>query len=229
MYKHNVEIVVARYNENLSWLNEYPFNLFEYIVYNKGDNEDFVKTNVNKIVKLNNVGRCDHTYLYHIIDNYDNLSNIVVFFPGSVNLPNKKPKAIKILINIIRSNYQSAFFCGTYHKRLVTHLQNFTMDNYKCCSNENFIKNSETKTFKCKYRPYGLWYKMFFGNTNAHWLTYGGVFSIDKRDIKQHDINKYKYIIQTVSIHSNPEAGHYIERSWGAMFYPLVHTVKIKE
>ena len=32
MYKNNVEIVVARYNENLCWLNEYPFNEFEYII-----------------------------------------------------------------------------------------------------------------------------------------------------------------------------------------------------
>ena len=26
MFKNNVEIVVSRYNEDLSWLNEYPFN-----------------------------------------------------------------------------------------------------------------------------------------------------------------------------------------------------------
>jgi len=32
-----------------------------------------------------------------------------------------------------------------------------------------------------------------------------------------------------VGLHSNPEVGHYIERSWGAIFYPLIHTVKIKE
>lgn len=80
MYKNNVEIVVARYNEDLSWINEYPFNQFEYIVYNKGDNNNFVKTNVKEIVRLPNVGRCDHTYLYHIVANYDNLSNIIVFF-----------------------------------------------------------------------------------------------------------------------------------------------------
>ena len=36
MCKNNIEIVVSRYNENLSWLNEYPFNQFEYIVYNAG-------------------------------------------------------------------------------------------------------------------------------------------------------------------------------------------------
>jgi hypothetical protein len=45
---------------------------------------------VKKIVNLPNVGKCDHTYLYHIINNYNNLSKILVFLPGSINMENKK-------------------------------------------------------------------------------------------------------------------------------------------
>lgn len=52
-----VSIVVSRYNENLGWINEYPFNQFKYIVYNKGDNDNFEKSNVAKIIKLDNIGR----------------------------------------------------------------------------------------------------------------------------------------------------------------------------
>jgi len=86
----NITIIVSRFNENLNWINEFPFNQFKYIVYNKGNNENFEKNNVVKIVKLENIGRCDHTFLYHIIENYDNLSNIVVFFPGSIDIQDKK-------------------------------------------------------------------------------------------------------------------------------------------
>ena len=32
----NIEVVVARYNEDLSWTLEEPFNKFQYTVYNKG-------------------------------------------------------------------------------------------------------------------------------------------------------------------------------------------------
>ena len=53
-----------------------------------------------------------------------------------------------------------------------------------------------------------------------------GIFSIDKRDIIQHPKTRYQHLIQSVNKHSNPEAGHYIERSWGALFYPLKYTVK---
>jgi hypothetical protein len=227
MYKHNVEIVISRYNEDLSWLNEYPFTEFEYIVYNKGINDNFEKNNVKQIINLPNVGRCDHTYLYHIINNYENLSNIVVFLPGSVNNKLKINKAKDILTNIIDTNYRYAFFLGEYHKNLCNSFKDFKLDKYSSSDINNYSINNEDKLKKCNIRPYGKWYKYFFGDIVAHWCTFTGIFSIDKRDIIQHPINKYQFLIQTVNNHSNPEAGHYLERSWGALFYPLIHTVKV--
>ena len=226
LYKNNVEIVIARYNEDLYWLNEYPFNQFEYIVYNKGDNDNFVKNNVKKIIRLPNVGMCDHTYLYHIITNYNNLSNIVVFFPGSVNMGNKKPKAISILNNIINSNYTQAHIIGTYCNSVKDTFYNFTLTNYTCGYGPNKIKNNKNILYKCKIRPYGKWYDYFLKNKIGHWYMMNGIFSVDKRDIIQHPIDNYKLIIQSVNRHSNPEAAHYIERSWGVIFYPLIYTIK---
>ena len=230
MYMSKVEIVVARYNESLSWLNEYPFNQFEYIVYNKGDNEAFEKNHVKQIVTLENVGRCDHTYLYHIIENYEYLSDVIVFFTGSIDMNHfKKNKAITILNNIIQSNYTKAYFIGIYHVCLKTDFQDFTLDYYSCSHSDNFSKNSETILYPSNLRPYGYWYNYFFGNKIAHWSTLGGVFSIDKRDVIQHPKTTYINILQTVNTHSNPEAGHYIERSWGVIFFPLIHTIKHSE
>jgi hypothetical protein len=229
MYKNNVEIVISRYNEDLEWLDEYPFNQFEYIVYNKGDNEDFIKTNVKHIINLPNIGREGHTYLYHIINNYDNLSNIVVFLPGSVTIEYKKTKAVTILNSIIESNYTQAFFKGFFHNSLKDQYNNFTIDQYTCTYKKNFDKNSDTKLKPCKIRPYGKWYTYFFGNTHAHYSTYNGIFSIDKRDIIQHPIHRYNNLIQTVNSNSDQEAGHYMERSWGAIFYPMIYTIKIIE
>lgn len=226
-YKNNVAIVIARYNESLYWLDEYPFNQFEYIVYNKGDNDHFVKTNVKEIINLPNVGRCDHTYLYHIVSNYTNLTDIVVFFPGSVDLPHKKCLAIRILQNIIDSNYTKASFIGSYFNSIKNDFNDFKIDHYKCTHEENVIKNNESKLLPCKIRPYGNWYNYFFGNINAHLVVLYGVFSVDKRDIIQHNLDRYKILMSTVSFHSNPEAGHYIERSWGVIFYPFKYTLKI--
>lgn len=69
-------MVVARYDENIDWLKEVPWN---YIVYNKGD--DLPKWVTNEI-KLKNIGLDAYTYLTYIIDNYDTLSDYVIFAQG---------------------------------------------------------------------------------------------------------------------------------------------------
>jgi len=45
-----VSIIVSRYNENLYWMNEQPFNKFRYIIYNKGINDNFEKKYASKII-----------------------------------------------------------------------------------------------------------------------------------------------------------------------------------
>jgi len=225
----NIDIIISRFNEDLNWTQEAPFNLFQYIVYNKGNNDNFNKTNVKQIINVENVGKNDHTYLYHIIENYDNLANIIVFFPGSLNLDYKKIKAKRILDNIIQSNFTKAYFFGYHSQNVKETFRNFTLDDWETSDKNNLLLNNETSLKKCVIRPYGNWYTFFFGNTQAHWNTWWGIFSVDKRDIIQHPIERYKMLLQTVNTHSNPEAGHYIERSWGAIFYPLIRTIKIQE
>jgi len=223
----NVSIIVSRYNEDLKWTLESPFNKFKYIVYNKGDNDDFDKTNVIEIINIENVGKNDHTYLYHIIQNYYNLSNILVFLPGSVNMDYKKSKATQILNNIIKSNYKKAYFIGHYQSNIRDSFDNFQLEEWKNSDPKNFSKNSESKLQLARLRPYGVWYKYFFGNTIANWSTWWGIFSIDKRDIIHHPITRYQHLIETINKHPIPEAAHYIERSWGAIFFPFIYTQKI--
>jgi len=196
-------------------------------VYNKGNNENFIKTNVKQIINIENVGKNDHTYLYHIVENYTNLSNIIVFFPGSLNLDYKKVKAKIILNNIIKSKYSIAYFVGHYHPNIKEAFYNFTLDNWETSDKNNLLLNNESALKKSEIRPYGKWFTYFFGNIQAHWTTMCGIFSIDKRDIIQHPVECYQKLLQTVNNHSNPEAGHYIERSWCAIFYPLKYTNKI--
>lgn len=224
---NNVEIIISRFNEDLSWTQEVPFNFFQYIVYNKGSNDNFIKTNVKQIINVENVGRESHTYLYHIIENYDKLSNIMIFFPGSLNLDYKKIKAKIVLNNIIQSNCSTAYFVGQYYQNVKETFNDFFIDNWKSTDKNNLLLNNESVLQKSEIRPYGKWYTYFFGNTRANWSTMCGIFSVDKRDIIQHPIELYKVLLQTVNKHSSPEAVHYIERSWGVIFYPLKYTNKI--
>ena len=72
------EIVVARYNENLDWLKKIKKSKdLKITVYNKGPDDIDVP-----FIRLPNIGRESHTYLYHIINNYDNLADQTIFCQG---------------------------------------------------------------------------------------------------------------------------------------------------
>ena len=86
-----IDIVVARYNENLDWLKDIPKN-FNIIIYNKGL-EDLTRP----FIKIPNVGRESHTYLYHIITNYNNLADITIFCQGDSIF--HSPDFLKLLKN----------------------------------------------------------------------------------------------------------------------------------
>lgn len=77
------EIVVARYNENPDkWLSINDKNV-KVTIYNKGDADD-------RFINIPNVGREAETWLRHIVENYDNLSDVTFFAQGdcSPHYPN---------------------------------------------------------------------------------------------------------------------------------------------
>ena len=72
------EIVVARYKENLDWLKKIKKSKdIKITVYNKGPSDISINA-----IQLPNIGRESHTYLYHIINNYDNLADQTIFCQG---------------------------------------------------------------------------------------------------------------------------------------------------
>lgn len=74
--KSLVELVVARYCENVDWTMAYNDIV---TLYNKGTDKLCV---LDTIVKLPNFGREGHTYLYHIIQSYDCLNDRTIFSQG---------------------------------------------------------------------------------------------------------------------------------------------------
>jgi len=76
--KEEFSIVVSRYNEDVHWTKSFGKNC---IIYNKG-NADLDYIDNELIIPLDNVGKEGGTYIKHIIDNYDNLSNHIAFLQG---------------------------------------------------------------------------------------------------------------------------------------------------
>ena len=225
-----IDIIVSRYNEDLKWTLDEPFNEFKYIVYNKGDNDNFEKTNIKQIIPLPNIGREVHTYLHHIVANYDNLNNILVFFPGSLNLEIKKEIAIDLLNRIKNNQGDSAIFVGRLLKNgVLDEFKHFQLENWASSHENNFAKNNESKLQLSNIRPFGKWFLHNFGNIKVYVSNYYCIISIDKSDIIQNKKYRYEKLMKQVEVGSNTEVAHYIERSWAAIFHPLKYTkIKIK-
>jgi hypothetical protein len=70
-----LQLVVARYSEDLSWLRNIPGAVAPF-VYDKGD------ALFPGAVPLVNAGREAHTYLHHICERYNDLADVTVFCQG---------------------------------------------------------------------------------------------------------------------------------------------------
>lgn len=69
-----LDLVVARYREDLSWLRRVPRSARVH-VYDKGGD-------YSGALKLPNTGREAHTYLHHIVTRYDELADLTVCVQG---------------------------------------------------------------------------------------------------------------------------------------------------
>ena len=70
-----MKIVVARYNEDISWTTQFP----NVIIYNKG----LPMENYSNQIMLPNLGREGQTYYKHIVENYHTLDDYTVFLQGN--------------------------------------------------------------------------------------------------------------------------------------------------
>lgn len=109
---HTYNVVIARYKENLDWINN--MNKSNIIIYNKS--EEIIENSISRP----NIGRDPETFLYHIIENYDNLPDYLIFLQGdpfphsTINKDN-----IQVMIDevINRGNITvTPFFCNIHEE-----------------------------------------------------------------------------------------------------------------
>ena len=69
-----VRVVIAKYNENVDWAKNIKHNV---TIYDKSNHP------IDGSISLKNVGREGETFLYHIVNHYDNLDDVTVFLQGN--------------------------------------------------------------------------------------------------------------------------------------------------
>jgi len=194
-------MVVAAYKENLDWLNTMPMKTRIYAKHPSNAK--------NAECLLTNVGRCDHTYVYHIIQNYHTLKDVTVFVTGSTNeIPGKKNVLENIILPRLGSNFDCIGETGLLEK-------NFQVDSWQATGKSNQTQQRSDFVLS-KLRPFDKWFHHHFGqNTNLpRTVVYKGVFAASKKAIQRVPLHVWHALLSDLSVGENVEVGHYCERLW---------------
>jgi hypothetical protein len=220
-------LIISRYDEKLEWLENEPFSNYPYIVCNKGPDSSYLKTeNFKKEIKINNVGKVAHTYLYYIIKDYNKLSKINIFLPNLLDGPDKYNRAKRLLEEIDNKNKadkdkkNTSFFLYDYtFPNMKDAFYDYQLDDKLALPGTVASKKIELS----KIRPFGRWYERYFGEIKTKYYCMHGIFSVSKDDIIIKPKSYYEQLIKEVET-ANPEQEYYFQRSWEAIFYPLKTT-----
>lgn len=216
--KDDIKIIVARYNEDISWLSDIQD---ECIIYNKG-----YTLNLKNEIKLPNVGRESHTYLRYIIDNYHNLPDIVLFTQANIEEHGWKhhPDTLLQMIEQAKTKGYSKPYT-TYNRKYNQERQAY----YWCEPEFNIDKRVLALPYKLpvdtykdnKQVTFGEWFERYIGKfpDETYNLYMAGVFAVSKGFILSRSLKFYKDLISTCDYDINPMEGHFFERSWYYIFH----------
>ncbi|CAF9936177.1 MAG: hypothetical protein ALECFALPRED_006723 [Alectoria fallacina] len=215
------EIVVAHYNEDLTWLK----SVIEHCkVYSKGGPKHAPES-CFEVEALENIGREGHTYLHHIVKHYESLKDVVLFTQGRVddhiNLTALEMKEIALQTKPGRVT--------TFPHRVMELFDlwdGIPWEKYPCWAKWS----SPEGTFKDKKAPKtpAQYFKDFFDNFGhdgppmSMGFQPGAIFAVRRETIHQHPKELYQKMLEDLFLGEmkcvDPETGHYFERFWPTLF-----------
>jgi hypothetical protein len=224
-----VEVVVSAYRDNIDWLRPLQDAGATIRLYSKWENAprgiipaSLVGSKLRQS-HLPNVGMCDHTYLHHIVNNYDSLADWTVFTPDGPHdhLPDGVCMADAITPgDSLRVPRVWRGRDWGPDGRLNWHLWGDHRD-----------RNGES--WKDRYAriitPAKLssvdWMRVFVGfdPDSQDWPGYapGGVLAVPRRAVTYLPKAFYERLREQLSHSAQPEEGHYMERAWVVIFSGL--------
>lgn len=245
--KTKMEIVIARYNENVMWLQGLLERTSDYddvkiTIYNKGNTPVVIDAYNDmspkmlelqrdrvKVIQLPNVGVCDHTYLHHIVSRYDSLKSTTLFLPASsYDDESKRPRLLVLMQSMLLAlktnpvpETTSVISIPWMLKSVyVSFSRNKQVDAYTCTDSRN--RDGSQAIRPAAIRPFGKWYdahlKQDIGECKN--VTLKGMFMVGKSKFLARPLEMFVKLRDMVSNHRFPEEAHYVERSWHAIINP---------
>lgn len=158
------------------------------------------------VISLRNVGREYHTFLYHIVHNYDDLPNGKIIFTAASMQKHDRKRRLRFLLN-----YSGDTFCDHKSKQKLKEIwSDWTKSKY----DGNMLDEATPRGFKS-------WCLYHLGDIDTSKERCGnGIFLTTGRRIRMWPINFYINLMLQLEVGNAPEAGHYVERVTSHIFAP---------
>ena len=218
-----VEIVVAHYDEDLSWLKSHADLV---TVYTKGGPDFTRDVGLFSPSILPNIGRESHTYLHHIAHKYHDLADVTLFTQGqSADHLGPDITATQMLeaCRALHSNDPFMVFSKHGLKQFkdwtgIPHVKKWKEEQ------DSGVMRSADNT------PEEFW-SWLFGADAPQVITFawGAIFAVRKEAVMARSREFYEKLLRLFEHinHANPEEGHFMERFWLNIFVPGKETVPI--
>lgn len=232
-------IIVSHCLQDLDWLHDYvtSFNIYRIDIISKCNKPVTGAPISAKIVKIKNVGRCDHSYAYWMSTIKEHVSlqsnDVAVFLKDDMSTSNihQISSGWQSFQSLVSLAAKSGFSCGlrptsfvngslsAFHETV--HLMSFSNHEYNHNHLKYKIETDFFPPFKSQYPTMKEWISSI-GNIslfpeNVTQVCYGGVFATKLKQIFHHNDNLWQNIVDTLSRGNNIEEGHFVERSWAAL------------
>jgi hypothetical protein len=192
-------LVVSRFRENVDWVDCFG----TYTIYNKGRDDLAARHRANS-VKLRNMGREAHSYIYHIVENYDRLEDILIFSQGGYRA---------------HAHFEPEEFM---RRALDLGDLGFSVN----LGDINGFVGSNSRDFVLRWHgvdlhtkePYDLggWWEKATGEpwVRSRSVFWGATFSVRREFILRRSRDSYASILKTLDWSMNPMEAHFCERAW---------------
>lgn len=211
--KNKPHLVISRYNEDISWVDDLISHNFNVFIYNKGSKLNTPNNDKLNVIEIENIGRESHTYLYHIKNNYDSLPEKIIFtqaHPDDHVSENFKSEFLHF------SNSEESFRYFSKNILEMSILEDGVEESG--ILNGSFWRNRHSLSSCCVTVPKNL----ISNIEDKEWkFGTGAIFGVDRKSILSRGIEFYLDCIEVLNNSSdliNPPEGHAFERSWYLIF-----------
>lgn len=206
----SIELVVARHEEDVSWVGAWLPYLKRVTVYDKSPAPMQSFHPKVRVVEVPNRGREAETYVRHVVEHYDDLCGRVVFCQGrwEDHVPRAEFEAL------MRGTPRPAIKLDVPWGRTVMQHFGWTRD-------ANWTKGVPMTPAGMTLGKYALTYvcdDLVPEETVTWWQ--GAIFDATCAQLRRHPRERYERILGTLAVCANPEASHAMERLWKLLVDP---------